>query len=114
VLNCFAGSPSALDRLAITDGPTTWTELVRDLIPELALAGSDPILTSWGDDPWARGAYRADGLTAVDEARLEAPVDGLHFAGEYAADQLSGLMEGALRSGSRAATEIIGPSPPTM
>jgi monoamine oxidase len=107
VINCFAGSPSALERLAIAAGATTWTALLRDLRPELALIDSGPVLTTWQDDPCARGAYRADGLAHVDEADLEAPVDGLHFAGEYAAGEWSGLMEGALRSGLRAAGEII-------
>jgi monoamine oxidase len=106
VLNCFAGSPPALRRLAVTDGPATWTARVADLRPDLALVTSAAVLTTWHDDPWARGAYRADGLADVDEADLEAPVDGVHFAGEYAAGEWSGLMEGALRSGCRAAAEV--------
>lgn len=108
VLNCFAGSPSALRRLAIAKGAGTWVHLVSDLRQDLALLTSAAVLTTWHDDPWARGAYRADGLAARsgDDVYLEAPVEGLHFAGEYAAGQLSGLMEGALRSGCRAAAEI--------
>lgn len=106
VLNCFAGSPSALRRLAVADGPATWIQRVRALQPELELMTSAAVLTTWGDDPWALGAYRASGVTDSDEPLLEAPVGGLHFAGEYAAGQISGLMEGALRSGIRAAVEI--------
>lgn len=106
VLNCFAGSPSALERLAVTDGPVAWIERVRNLRPDLELVVSDAVLTTWNEDPWALGAYRAEGLKAPDEHELEAPVDGLHFAGEYAAGPWSGLMEGALRSGARAAAEI--------
>lgn len=106
VLNCFAGSPSALRRLAIADGAGTWVERVRNLRPELDLVTSAAVLTTWDDDPWALGAYRASGAADSNERLLEAPVGGLHFAGEYAADQLSGLMEGALRSGIRAAAEI--------
>jgi monoamine oxidase len=106
VLNCFAGSSSALAGLEIAQGPATWIARVLKLRPELAPAAADAVLTTWHDDPWARGAYRAQGLAAVDESRLEAPVDGLHFAGEYAAGPFSGLMEGALRSGRRAAAEI--------
>jgi monoamine oxidase len=106
VLNCFAGSPSALERLAIADGATTWTELARDLRPDLGPIDSQAVLTTWHDDPWARGAYRADGLADLDETHLAAPVERLHFAGEYAAGEWSGLMEGALRSGLRAAAEI--------
>jgi monoamine oxidase len=106
VLGCFAGSPPALERLAVADSAAIWAERVRALRPDLALETSNAVLTTWEDDPWARGAYRADGLAEVDEAHVEAPVGRVHFAGEYAAGQWSGLMEGALRSGARAAAEI--------
>lgn len=108
VLNCFAGSPSALRRLELDAGPRRWLALVRDLRPDLWLAASEPVLTTWEDDPWARGAYRADGLAEVDEELLAAPVGALHFAGEWCAGEWSGLMEGALRSGARAAAELLG------
>jgi monoamine oxidase len=42
----------------------------------------------------------------VDEADLRAPVERVHFAGEYAAGAWSALMEGALRTGRSAAAEI--------
>lgn len=106
VLNCFAGSSSALTRLEIAQGAANWIARVLQLRPDLAPVPSAAVLTTWNDDPWARGAYRAQGLAAVDESQLEDPVDGLHFAGEYAAGQFSALMEGALRSGQRAAAEI--------
>jgi monoamine oxidase len=106
VLNCFAGSPGALRRLGVQAGADRWVDAVLDLRPDLELVSSEAVLTVWQSDPFALGAYRADGLAEVDEAALEAPVDGLHFAGEWAAGPLSGLMEGALRSGARAAAEI--------
>ena len=107
VLNCFAGSPAALDRLAVADGPEGWLERVRRLRPDLRLAAGPAVLTAWADDPWARGAYSTAGLAtrAGDEDRLAAPSGPLHFAGEYTAGPWSGLMEGALRSGIRAARE---------
>jgi monoamine oxidase len=97
VLNCFAGSPRALDRLGVTDGPETWLESVATLRPDLELADG-AVLTTWPD-----GAYSAAGL---DEAALAAPAGHLHFAGEHTAGAWAGLMEGALRSGIRAAREI--------
>jgi monoamine oxidase len=107
VLNCFAGSPSALRRLDVDSGAERWLSGVRALRPDLALDASAIVLTVWQSDPYALGAYRADGLAAVDEGALERPVSGLHFAGEWSAGELSGLMEGALRSGSRTAAEIV-------
>ena len=108
VLNCFAGSPDALDRLAVADGPEAWLERVRLLRPDLETATGPAVLTTWSDDPWARGAYSTAGLAtqAGDEDRLAAPSGSLHFAGEYTAGPWSGLMEGALRSGIRAAREV--------
>jgi monoamine oxidase len=99
VLNCFAGSPEGLDRLAVAQGPATWLESVTNLRPDLTLADG-AVLTTWPD-----GAYSAAGL---DEAALAAPAGRLHFAGEHTAGPWAGLMEGALRSGIRAAREIPG------
>jgi len=97
VLNCFAGSPGGLERLAVGQGPATWLESVTKLRPDLELeAGA--VLTTWPD-----GAYSAAGL---DEQALAAPAGRLHFAGEHTAGSWAGLMEGALRSGIRAAQEI--------
>ena len=108
VLNCFAGSPTALGRLGVEQGATGWIERVTALRPDLRLAAGGAVLTTWSDDPWALGAYRADGLTAQpgDDDALAAPVGPLCFAGEHTAGAWSGLMEGALRSGVRAAGEI--------
>jgi len=97
VLNCFAGSPGALDRLAVTDGPQRWLESVASLRTDLELQ-ADAVLTTWPD-----GAYSAAGL---DAQALAAPAGRLHFAGEHTAGPWAGLMEGALRSGIRAAREI--------
>ena len=97
VLNAFSGSPEGLDRLAVAQGPATWLASATDLRPDLALADG-AVLTTWPD-----GAYSAAGL---DEAALAAPAGRVHFAGEHTAGPWAGLMEGALRSGIRAAREI--------
>ena len=108
VLNCFAGSPGALDRLAVAAGPEAWLERVRRLRPDLEPGDGGAVLTTWSDDPWAQGAYSTPGLAtqAGDEDLLAAPSGPLHFAGEYTAGPWSGLMEGALRSGIRAARAV--------
>ncbi len=66
-------------------------------------------MTTWHDDPWARGAYSADGLAARegDGALVASALGRLVFAGEHTAGEWSGLMEGALRSGARAAREAL-------
>jgi monoamine oxidase len=60
----------------------------------------------WDHDPWARGAYpafTADQFLSVPE--LGRAEGRLHFAGEHTS-AYSAWMEGALRSGNRAAREI--------
>jgi monoamine oxidase len=103
----FAGSPSALELLEVDRGPETWVAAVRRLRPDLDYADGSPLLSTWHDDPWARGAYSARTLSSplADEA-LARPIGVVAFAGEHTAGRLHGLMEGALRSGLRAAAEV--------
>jgi monoamine oxidase len=57
-----------------------------------------------------RGAYSARSCSSeMDDAALAAPVGPLHFAGEHTAGEWHALMEGALRSGYRAAAELTEP-----
>ena len=104
----FAGTPGALERLRVWAGPATWLGAVRALRPELELDANAPLLTTWQDDPWARGAYSAPSLSSpLDSEELARPVGPLAFAGEHTAGKWHGLMEGALRSGLRAAEDAL-------
>jgi monoamine oxidase len=107
VASSFAGSPSALELLEIDRGPDLWADAVRALRPDLEYASASPLLSTWHDDPWARGAYSARALSSpLDDEALARPVGAVAFAGEHTAGRWHGLMEGALRSGLRAATEV--------
>lgn len=107
VASSFAGSPSALRRLEIDSGPETWIEAVHRLRPELGYANGPPLLSTWHDDPWARGAYSARTLSSpLDDEALARPIGAVAFAGEHTAGRWHALMEGALRSGLRAADEV--------
>ncbi len=108
-VHCFAGSAPALDRLRVSDGAQTWAKALAALRPELDLELDAALLTTWTDDPWALGAYTAEGLASRsgDDELLAEPVGPVHVAGEWTAGDLAGLMEGALRSGLRAAAEIL-------
>jgi monoamine oxidase len=69
------------------------------------------MLSTWHDDPWARGAYSARSRTSpLQTAELARPVGPLAFAGEHTAGEWHGLMEGALRSGIRAAEDVLASS----
>jgi monoamine oxidase len=112
IVHGFAGSAAALERLRVAEGPATWRARIASLRPDLDLLDVDGSFTTWSDDPWSRGAYSADAPKADDEVLLRTPVGPLHLAGEHTAGEWSGLMEGALRSGERAAGEILERSHP--
>jgi monoamine oxidase len=109
VLHAFAGTEAGLAALAVAEGPARWAPRVAALRPELSLDTSRALVTTWNDDPWAGESYTA--LT-VDVAKgdgrlIAAPLGRVHFAGEHTAGAWAGLMEGALRSGARAADEVL-------
>jgi len=107
VASSFAGSPLALEQLEVDRGPGRWADAVRRLRPDLDYADGPPLLSTWHDDPWARGAYSARTLSSpLDDEPLARPVGAIAFAGEHTAGPWHALMEGALRSGLRAASEI--------
>ncbi|MEA2505630.1 MAG: hypothetical protein QOH48_248 [Actinomycetota bacterium] len=109
VLNSFAGSPSALARLGTSRDESRWIERIRALFPGLPLESDLAVLTDRTLDPWSRGAYSAHtvGAAAEDDSALGSSLGSLYFAGEYLAGAMAGLMEGALRSGFRAAQEVM-------
>jgi monoamine oxidase len=109
VLNAFAGSPSAVGALCPDDGTAPWVARLVDIRADLDLDETSAVVTTWHDDPWARGAYSAASLSARpgDGEVLAEPLGRLFVAGEHTAGEWSGLMEGALRSGSRAACQVL-------
>jgi len=63
----------------------------------------------WSADAWARGGYGAvfgPGQWARVGAALRAPVGRVHWAGSETSAVWNGYMEGAVRSGERAAAEV--------
>lgn len=108
VLNSFAGTHEAVTNLEGADG-TFWAERLGTLRPDLSLDVAGAVITTWYDDPWSAGAYSAPTprTRGDDPEVMSRPHGPLHFAGEHTAGEWSGLMEGALRSGERAAAEIV-------
>ncbi len=104
VVNAFAGSAPALERLEVTDGPGTWLESLERLRPDLALLPDDAVFKDWDADPWVGAAYSCDRpLLSV-----WAPAGPFHACGEHTCDGNAALMDGALASGLRVAQEILG------
>jgi monoamine oxidase len=106
VVSAFAGSPRALERLRVADGPERWLASLAKLRDDLEVDPDLAVLSTWSDDPWARAAYsvkRRPEATAI----LTEPLGPLAFAGEHTAEAFESLMEGALRSGRRAARRLL-------
>lgn len=102
-LGGWAGARPVLDALAVDDGPATWEARLRELWPELPPAAGEPLLTVWDTDPWARGAY-----SVLSHDRIVPPASSprLVLAGEHIERTWRATIEGALRSGLRAAAAV--------
>jgi monoamine oxidase len=106
VVSSFAGSRPALERLDVDAGPHRWLESLARLRPELDLDITGAVLSTWDDDPWVRAAYSTSPPPEV-AAAAEHPTGPLAFAGEHTAGDFYALMEGAIRSGRRAARSLL-------
>jgi monoamine oxidase len=109
-LTSFAGSPIAQEQLG-TDrlGGGRWLAELRRLVPEIEPSG-EPLVYAWATDPFAMGAYAAWDNASFDRADVfRRPAGRVLFAGEHTSPEgFHGTMEGALRSGRRAAQQLLG------
>jgi monoamine oxidase len=67
-------------------------------------------VTDWVHEPWSRGCYAAllgPGDWLATGPRLRTPWHRVHFAGTETSTEFFGLMEGAIRSGHRAAADVL-------
>lgn len=109
VLTSFAGSELAQRELDIGSGDATrWLAQLAELNPDLRFDGP-PMMKAWAQDPLARGSYSAWDERSLERSDLfRRTVGRVTFAGEHTAEQEhTGTMEGALRSGIRAATQVL-------
>ncbi len=106
VLSAFAGSPGALQGLRVDAGPERWLDSVERLRGDLPLQRAGALLSTWADDPWAGAAYSTSPPRDTSDA-LERGVGPLVFCGEHAGGKFAALMEGAVRSGRRAAAAVV-------
>jgi monoamine oxidase len=76
--------------------------------PDLELVG-EPLMYSWAGDPYTLGSYAAWDEASLDRAHLfQQPVDRFVMAGEHTAGRgHTGGMDGAVRSGIRAARQVL-------
>ena len=87
---------------------TQWAlKRIEDVFPGAEGHIEECVSYSWQLDPWARGAY---GIAQAGDlfrwkGRIAAPEGRVHFAGEHTSEYAAWI-EGAVRSGHRAATEV--------
>jgi monoamine oxidase len=65
---------------------------------------------NWSQEIWTRGCYAGylgPGVWSDFGAALRAPVGRIHWAGTETAEVFTGYMDGAVRSGERAAREVL-------
>ena len=79
---------------------------------QAALGGLSTItlLMNWSAEQWSRGcpvAVLPPGTLVDFGAALREPVGRIHWAGTETADYWNGYMDGAVRSGERAAKEVL-------
>lgn len=104
----YTGTQPAIDALGGDANPDRWVAALLALRSDLDLDPANALLSSWHDDPWVRGSYSARSLASpIRDDDLVRPIGPLHFAGEHTAGEWHALMEGALRSGQRAAAQVL-------
>lgn len=82
-------------------------DTIEQVFPGIAAEMVSSAQYSWGRDPWARGTYGMPGpgqMFAWKDA-VACPEGRLHFAGEHTSEYPAWI-EGAVRSGYRAAQEV--------
>ena len=99
----FAALSKAQRRQAVTDNFVTF-------FGEQAANPEQYIETSWKQETWTRGCpVGIPGLNqfAANGPALRAPIGRIHWAGTETSDYWVGYMDGAVRSGERAASEVL-------
>jgi len=108
-MTSFAGSELAQVSLGATAGDAgPWLERLSAMNPDLTWSGA-PVMKTWALDPLAAGAYVAWDNRSWDRMEeFQRTVGRVAFAGEHTAGaDHHGTMEGALRSGVRAAMQVL-------
>lgn len=84
------------------------TAVLADAFPQISREIMDLHIIRWAEEPFAEGAFAAfaPGQMTRLMPGIATPEGRLHFAGEHTSVYM-GWMEGAIRSGERAAREIL-------
>jgi monoamine oxidase len=116
ILNTFACGPDAraLARLEASERRRLVVdEMVARFGPKAATV-RDYVEQDWAEEEWTRGcfmAHWAPGVLTQFGPLLREPVGRIHWAGTETSPVMNGFIDGAVRSGERAAVEVLAAEP---
>ena len=107
-LGAWAGAAPVVEELDALNGPDRWLGAIAELWPQPRVDRSTAVVTTWTAASWPGGAYSVLSRGDPNErGPAEGPAGRIAFAGEHTARDWTGTMEGALRSGERAAADVL-------
>lgn len=108
VLTALLSSADGAALVALPDAVARVIAEMDRIFPGVRGLAGEHVVTDWTHDPDSLGAYAVfgPGVTAAAQTAMRRRYDRLLLAGEHT-DLWSGYMEGALRSGARAAARIV-------
>ena len=101
------------ERVDALDPAERRAAVLREMVDRYGPDAADPVAfveTAWWQEPWTRGcsmAHFPPGVLTRYGHLLREPWGRVHWAGTETATDFHGAMEGAARSGERAAAEIL-------
>jgi monoamine oxidase len=112
ILNTFACGPhaQALARIEATERRRLVLDHMRARFGPKAAKIRDYVEQSWAEEEWTRGcfmAHWAPGVLTTLGHLLREPVGRIHWAGTETSPVMHGFIDGAVRSGERAAAEVL-------
>lgn len=108
VLTCLLSSDDGAALVSLPDASARVVREMDRIFPGVHGLAGETVVTDWTNDPWSLGAYVTFGPGELLPAWREMQRDhgALVLAGEHT-DRFAGYMEGALRSGRRAARRVL-------
>jgi monoamine oxidase len=112
IISSYATGPAAMD-LAKRDPAErrqVWLDELGDRFGPRARSPRAFLETNWAQEPWSLGGmigHLPTGVLTSYGPAIRQPVGRIHWAATETATAMHGLMEGAVRSGERAAGEVL-------
>ncbi len=112
VISTYAFGPAAIEmgRLAESERHRVVLDALAERLGAKAASPVSLIEQDWSAEPWSQGGmmgvFRPGMLTSYGAARRR-PEGRIHWAGTETATIMHGLIDGAVRSGERAAAEVL-------